>query len=370
MIIEKNEYKLQIYRELREIIKGKIYLVINEIDDKIYIKKILEKECYDVYKSLKELENKNRAKIKEIFIIEEKLYVIEEFINGENLSTIIENRNLKEEEILNIIEGVCNGLEDLHKLESPIIHRDIKPENIMINNDNIVKLIDFDAGRIVQNEKEKDTRLLGTRGYASPEQFGFAETDSRTDIYSLGVLLNYLLIKKYPTEEIAEGKFKEIIKKGTEIDREKRYKNVEEFKREIENVDEDFKVIEKFKKETKKDENIEEAWVEELRFEKEEKKKRGIIVGFRSRKKLKMILAIGYYLFATCGVIIGIQDKSIEDILVAIYLYILPTTVFGDISYLNKIFKKLNIKKYSIIIRVIIWFIVTLAIGIFMPTTN
>lgn len=373
MEIDRDAYKLQMYRELREVVKGKIFLVVNEIDEKIYIKKILDKDCYKVYKVLESLENKNRAKIKEIFIIEDKLYVIEEFINGENLSWIVENRDLNEDEIVKIMEGICSALEGLHSLENPIIHRDIKPENIIINNDNIIKLIDFDAGRIVNLDKEKDTRLLGTRGYASPEQFGFAETDNRTDIYSMGVLLNYLLIKKYPTEKIAEGKFKEIIKKATEIDREKRYRDIDEFIKAIKNIDKNSNVKENLKREIEEElteEHIKYDWIKDLKFEKEEKKSKGIIVGFRSRKKLKMILASMYYLFATVGIIIGITDKSLEDIVVAIYLYVLPTTVFGDISYLNKIFKRLNIKKYSVVIRVLIWFIVTLIIGMFMPTTN
>ncbi|MGL5647213.1 MAG: serine/threonine-protein kinase [Clostridium sp.] len=354
---DKKEYKLQMYREIKEIVKGKIYLVINEIDNKVYVKKILGTEYYEIYEKLKENENKNRAKIKDIFIIDGKLFVIEEFINGENLSVVIENKKLNEEEILNIIESICNGLEDLHRLNSPIIHKDIKPENIMVSNDGIIKLIDFDAGRIVRSDKEKDTRLLGTRGYASPEQFGFSETDNRTDIYSLGVLLNYLLIGKFPNEEIADGKFNSIIKKATEIDREKRYKNIGEFKKAIN----DTHRLE-FYEGMEIDRN--EKWIRKLKFEKKQKKG---IVGYRSKNTIKMIIASLYYAFAAFGMGLGITGKSLGDIVVAVYLFVFPTAVFGDISYLNKIFKNLNVKKYSLVIRIIIGLIVTIVIGLCMP---
>lgn len=62
----------------------------------------------------------------------------------------------------------------------------------MISADGVLKLIDFDVSRVYQNNRQLDTHILGTKGYASPEQFGFEQTDARSDIYSIGVLLNVL----------------------------------------------------------------------------------------------------------------------------------------------------------------------------------
>ena len=81
----------------------------------------------------------------------------------------------------------------LHEQQPPVIHRDIKPQNIIIGKDGKPVLIDFDTARTFKNESDSDTRFLGTKGYAPPEQYGFTQTDCRADIYSFGVLLRFLL---------------------------------------------------------------------------------------------------------------------------------------------------------------------------------
>lgn len=85
---------------------------------------------------------------------------------------------------------LCKGLKNLHQRD--IIHRDINLNNIMLTNDGVVKLVDFDTVRIFKYDQNFDTTYLGTKGFAPPEQYGFSQTDARTDIYALGMTIkNY-----------------------------------------------------------------------------------------------------------------------------------------------------------------------------------
>ena len=102
---------------------------------------------------------------------------------------------------------MCDGLKILH--ENKIVHRDIKPENLILQGDKI-RLIDFDAARIFKSDKNKDTKILGTEYYAPPEQFGFGQTDPRSDIFSLGKTFQEL------TGKNLRGDLKKILSKCTE----------------------------------------------------------------------------------------------------------------------------------------------------------
>ena len=95
----------------------------------------------------------------------------------------------------------------------------------MINKDGRVVLIDFNASRKVSSVG-KDTVVMGTVGYASPEQLGIAQSDMRTDIYALGVMINVMLTGKHPSEELAKGKAGRIVRKCTNISPDKRYQSV------------------------------------------------------------------------------------------------------------------------------------------------
>jgi hypothetical protein len=112
-----------------------------------------------------------------------------------------------------------------------LVHRDIKPSNVVITAGNDVYLIDFDIARIQKEKGGTDTRVLGTQGYAAPEQYGFQQTSAQTDIYALGVLLNKMLTGKLPQEQIAKGPLSYIIRRCIQMDVDKRYRNVESLKR-------------------------------------------------------------------------------------------------------------------------------------------
>ena len=105
------------------------------------------------------------------------------------------------------------------------VHRDIKPENVILRGADTV-LIDFDAARLHKPQAEADTQVLGTTGFAAPEQYGLGQSDTRTDIYSLGVLMNVMLTGEHPSRKLAEGRMGRVIQRCTQVNPAKRYKNV------------------------------------------------------------------------------------------------------------------------------------------------
>ena len=132
-----------------------------------------------------------------------------------------------EDEAVSMIIQLCRILKQLHRCRSPIIHRDLKPANIMISSDGVVKLIDFNAAKEYRMGQMEDTCLMGTREYAAPEQYGFGQSDARTDIYALGVILNRLLTGDFPKNKLYEGRLKPVIQTCIQMDADARYQSVE-----------------------------------------------------------------------------------------------------------------------------------------------
>ena len=142
---------------------------------------------------LKGLEHPGLPRYYEQFQNERMLCVVREYIEGEPLNVYAGSRQLSVTDIVRMVQQLCDILQVLHTHVPPVIHRDIKPENIIVRPDGGVVLIDFDISRTVKQSADADTVFFGTRGYAPPEQYGFGQTDSRTDIYALGVLLRWLV---------------------------------------------------------------------------------------------------------------------------------------------------------------------------------
>ena len=114
------------------------------------------------------------------------------------------------------------------------IHRDIKPEHILFTDEKRVVLIDLDASMRICPQKGSDTQLLGTTGYAAPEQFGFSRSDGRTDIYAIGILLNELLTGLHPSVKIYQQEpMRHIIEKSTRLNPEDRFQDVESLEKEF-----------------------------------------------------------------------------------------------------------------------------------------
>lgn len=172
-------------------------------------------------------------KIYECIQTDTNLIVIEEYLSGKNLEEMLKEKYFSEKDAADIIICLCDALYPLHHAKMPVICRDLKAENVILTNEGEVKLVDFDIARIYQPGKSKDTVMMGTQGYAAPEQFGFGQTDARTDIYAMGVLLNYMLVREFPMEKLTEGKFRTIVLKCIKINPEDRYQNVDELKADI-----------------------------------------------------------------------------------------------------------------------------------------
>ena len=121
------------------------------------------------------------------------IVIVREYIEGESLDRYVSENDISQQETVDICIQLCDILAYLHHRVTPVIHRDIKPQNIIIRSDGSIVLIDFDIARVYNSENDTDTVFVGTRPYAPPEQYGFSQTDERTDIYSLGILLRWLL---------------------------------------------------------------------------------------------------------------------------------------------------------------------------------
>jgi len=208
---------------------GCISLVLDNVDNRLYVQKIFTtKNGLAAHRTRQALRHKNLPEIHHIVEDESGYALIEDYIHGKSLTQRI--GNLTENEAGDYFIQLCEVLTFLHNQPMPIIHRDIKPPNILITDDGIVKLIDFDAAKEYKPHKHEDTVLMGTKAYAAPEQHGYAVTDTRTDIYSLGATMYHVLAGtcyNYATGfDKYQGKFLPIIKKCVQIDPENRYPSV------------------------------------------------------------------------------------------------------------------------------------------------
>ena len=177
----------------------------------------------EVYRKLLSYSCQNLPVIYEAVRQGEDNLVLEEFIEGDTLGFLLEGALFSPKETRKIIIQLCRALWVLHGLAA--VHRDIKPENVILKGSEAV-LIDFDAARLHKPEAAADTQILGTTGFAAPEQYGLGQSDTRTDIYSLGVLMNVMLTGQHPSKKLAEGRLGRVIQRCTQVNPAKRYKDV------------------------------------------------------------------------------------------------------------------------------------------------
>ena len=149
--------------------------------------------------------------------------VVEEFIEGDTLDFLLKGALFTPKETRDIVRQLCRALWVLHSMAA--VHRDIKPENVILRGSEAV-LIDFDAARLHKPGAETDTQVLGTIGFAAPEQYGLSQSDVRTDIYSLGVLINVMLTGEHPSARLAEGRLGRVVERCTQVNPGKRYNDV------------------------------------------------------------------------------------------------------------------------------------------------
>ena len=221
------ELEFSYYQQVAEIKADHgIFLVQDVRTKQFYVKKVLTVYNTEIYTHLAAHPISN-VPVPQL-IIEDNgvLILIEEYIAGETLEEHLERRGtMSIDEIADIGIQLCDILADFHSCHPPIVNRDIKPSNIKITPDGAIKLLDLNAAKR-SSPGDKDTVLLGTQGYAAPEQYGFAPSSPLTDIYSLGVLMNVLGTGELPNKRLVSGPLGDIISKCVELSPSARYQSV------------------------------------------------------------------------------------------------------------------------------------------------
>ena len=210
------------YKEIKQLKQGEkstVNLVQEQGGERLYIRKTLQGH-HSVYSILQGLAHPYLPKIYEVTDDRDTTTVIEEYIEGQTVGSL----KLTEKQCRVVVKELCDVLAFLHG--KGIIHRDIKPSNILLAKDGHIRLIDFDAARMPKEDLEQDTMQLGTKGYAPPEQYGFAQTDERADIYALGVTVRQLL-----GDRAGKLRYRRILSKCTNLDPDRRYQSVRQVKK-------------------------------------------------------------------------------------------------------------------------------------------
>ena len=166
----------------------------------------------------------------------DKSWYIRDFIEGRTLAELVEQNpdrpGIARNQAVGYVMQVCELLDFLHGMNPPIIHRDVKPQNVVVDSEGVCHLIDMGISRVFDGEKGEDTVVMGTKPTMPPEQFGYQQTDQRSDIYSVGILLLYCLCGEYSlsddSEKLLDKELLKIIKKATQFDPNARYQSVRE----------------------------------------------------------------------------------------------------------------------------------------------
>ncbi|MCM1253692.1 MAG: serine/threonine protein kinase [Clostridium sp.] len=237
----KKQYLDEIYENLaplgmqeeRKDKETSVFLARHKLTGKIAVKKYVEADKIAVYEKLQQIDDIHLEKVYDYAADGKQGIVLVEYISGTSLEELMQEKGtFSVQEAVLLIEALVKTLLKVHA--EGIVHRDINPNNIMISGDGVLKLVDFGIARQTKEKKTQDTEILGTPGYAAPEQFGFLQTDKRADIYAVGVLLNVLLTGCLPTEKIYDGfPFVKIIRRCMEIDVKQRYQSDEELLKDL-----------------------------------------------------------------------------------------------------------------------------------------
>lgn len=230
-----DEYRLSFYKDLGDLDSSHdVKLVRHTETGNIYVRKDLKDYDLAVFGMLLENRFEGIPRIEMLADDEETgvLTVIEEFINGRTLRSILDQKGtLPADQTASVLCAICDVLSPLHSNVPPIIHRDIKPENIIITDDSELYIVDFDASKLYSEGKSRDTELIGTRRYAAPEQYGFSQSDPRTDIYAIGKVGREMMTGSPDTTQDQHfGTMYAVLDKCTNMDPENRYRTVSDLR--------------------------------------------------------------------------------------------------------------------------------------------
>jgi serine/threonine protein kinase/tetratricopeptide (TPR) repeat protein len=202
--------RYQVIEELGKGGMGRVYKVFDtEIQEKVALKllnpeiagdeKTIERFRNEL-KTARKISHKNVCRMYHLSKFEDAQYITMEYVSGEDLKSMIHMMgSLSGGQAITIAKQICEGLGEAHRLG--VIHRDLKPQNIMIDRDGNARIMDFGIARSLKARGITDAGvIIGTPEYMSPEQVDGRETDQRSDIYSLGVILFEMLTGRLPFE--------------------------------------------------------------------------------------------------------------------------------------------------------------------------
>lgn len=207
------------YKTLKMLGQGgffKTYLVMDERSNKQWAMKVCDKNHKSYSPALREmilqephmmmkLAHPAIPRVMDIFEDETSICIVREFVEGQTLDVLVKNNGtIKQEVVIDWAKQLCDALGYLHKQKPSYIYRDMKPANVILCPDGNVKMIDFGIAMVYDPSKQDDT-IIGTRGYAAPEQF-VGKSDCRTDIFALGMTMHQLLTGVDPNKPPYETK--------------------------------------------------------------------------------------------------------------------------------------------------------------------
>ncbi len=214
--------------------RGETLLLRSRKNDGKAILKLMQGENDEMgpAEKLRMLTHPGLPKVMRVWKDGERLCILREYIEGKTLADI--DGTFSPAKATEIILQLSDILTYLHGQTPPLIHRDVKPQNILLRGDGTVALIDFGIARFYNRHGEKDTRVMGTEHFAPPEQYGFRQTDCRSDLYALGMVLGWMLTGSVLQEEyegIDDRRLKRIVKKCTAFSPEDRFSSAAEVKK-------------------------------------------------------------------------------------------------------------------------------------------
>lgn len=219
----------------------KVYLLKSLKDEQKYILKCGKNTYVDRLENekiiLSLLNDEVFPKFVDSYIVEGECFEIRTYIEGESLFDVVEKKGpYSIKEAVQIMISVCDIINKLHSADNCIICRDIKPQNIIMTTDGKCALVDLDTARLYKDNCDFDTVFLGTKETASPEQFGYGQSDERSDIYGMGMLFHYLLTGDFKKDRIKseyKGAIRKVVKKCIRFAPEDRYQSVSELKSDL-----------------------------------------------------------------------------------------------------------------------------------------